>query len=113
MTRSSFATRTIARLRYPTTTDQGVTVVDYAAAAVVTPITGCWYEPIFSTEEHDGRDAVRTGYTVDAPAGIDLTAKDHVVIDGEEHEVDGEPLAIPSPTGALESTKFTTKRWEG
>lgn len=113
MTRASFATKTIARLRYPTTTDQGVTVVDYAAAATVSPIAGCWYEPTFSTESHDGRAAVLTGYNVDAPPGIDLTEADHVVIDGVEHEVDGRPLAVPSPTGALSSTKFVTKRWEG
>lgn len=113
MTRSSFATKTIMRRRFPITTDQGVVIVDYDATPAESTILGCWYEPIFSTEDKDGRTAVRTGYTVDAPAGIDLTEFDRVVIDGEEHEVDGRPLAVPSPTGSIDSTKFVTKRWEG
>lgn len=111
---SSFATKTITRLRYPTTSDQGITVTDWAAAPAESAIGGCWYEPINSTIDLDGRTAVRTGYTVAAPAGIDLNAKtDRVRIGGVVHELDGQPLEVPSPTGALDSTKFTTRNWEG
>ena len=111
--RSSFARLTITRLRYPMHTDGGVTRPDYAAEPTETPIGGCWYEPITSTIDRDGRTAVRTGYNVDAPPRIDLTEFDHVRIDGAEHELDGRPLAVPSPSGALDSTKFTSYRWEG
>lgn len=109
----SFATKTITRLRYPLTTDQGVSVYNYGADPAELPIGGCWYEPINSTVDLDGRTAVRTGYTVAAPPGIDLTEHDRVRINGVVHEVDGRPLAVPSPTGALDATKFTTLRWEG
>lgn len=111
--RSSFATRTIMRLRYPMIEDQGVEVYDYSSDPTMTPIAGCWYEPISSTVDLDGRTAVRTGYTVDAPAGIDLTEHDRVLIEMSVQELDGRPLAIPSPTGQLDSTKFTTSTWEG
>lgn len=112
---SSFARKTITRLRYPTTTDQGITVTDWLAVSPVeTAIEGCWYEPINSTIELDGRTAIRTGYTVAAPSHIDLNAKtDRVRIEGVIHELEGQPLHVPSPTGALDSTKFTTRNWEG
>lgn len=112
--RSSFAKRTITRLRYPESTDQGVTVTDFGGTPSSSPIERCWYEPVTSTTIVDGRLAVRTGYTVDAPAETDLSARtDHVRIDGAEFELDGDPLTVPSPTGALDSTRFTCTRWEG
>ncbi|MET4062617.1 hypothetical protein ABID92_000431 [Frigoribacterium sp. PvP120] len=111
--RASFARLTITRLRYPLRMDRGVAVIDYAAAPLERDIDRCWYEPTSSAENLDARTAVLTGYTVDAPAGADIFATDHVRIDGIEHEVVGQPLRLPSPTGVLESTRLTTKRWEG
>lgn len=112
--RTSFSTRTITRLRYPLTIDQGVEMPDFTATPTESAIDGCWYEPMMSTVIEDGRLAVRTGYTVDAPAGVALAAfRDHVRIDGHELKLDGDPLAVPSPTGALDSTRFTCTRWEG
>lgn len=111
--RTSFARLTITRLRYPSRSDRGVDVPDYAAPPDELPIARCWYEPTASAEDLDARTAVLTGYTIDAPAGADIVATDHVRIDGVEHEVVGQPLRVPSPTRALDSTRVTTKRWEG
>jgi hypothetical protein len=111
--RPSFARLTITRLRYPLRMDRGVAVIDYAAVPLERDIARCWYEPTSSAEDLDARTAVLTGYTIDAPAGADIFATDHVRIDGVEHEVVGQPLRLPSPTGALDSTRVTTKRWEG
>lgn len=110
---SSFATKTITRLRYPSTTDQGVTVPDYTATPAEASVGGCWYEPVTSSEDMDGRDAVGTGYTVAAPAGVDVLSTDRLRIEGDVYEIVGAPLSIPSPTGALASTKIVTRRWEG
>lgn len=93
--------------------DQGVPVVDYSAAPSELVIDGCWFEPAASTVVTDGRFAVRTGYVVDAPAGVDVHAADHVRIGGAEFALDGEPLVVPSPTGALDSTRFSVVLWEG
>lgn len=112
--RTSFSTQTIVRLRYPLTTDQGTEMPDFTAAPAESTIDGCWYEPMTSTVIENGRLAVRTGYTVDAPARVDLSAfRDHVRIKDDEFKLDGDPLAVPSPTGALDSTRFTCTRWEG
>lgn len=112
--RASFAKRTITRLRYPLTSDQGVESVDLDGTPTESAIDDCWYEPTTSTVLEDGRLTIRTGYTVDAPADAVLDARrDHVRIDGLEFKLDGDPLHVPSPTGALDSTRFTCTRWEG
>ncbi|WP_148061458.1 hypothetical protein [Frigoribacterium sp. PhB160] len=100
-------------MRYPKRVDRGTEVTDYTAVPDELDIKRCWYEPTSSVEDTDARSAVLTGYTVDAPSGADIVASDHVRIAGVEHEVDGQPLDIPSPTGVLDSVRLTTKRWEG
>lgn len=111
--RPSFATLTVVRLRYPVRQDQGVDVPDYGGTPAEAIIRQCWYEPTSSQEVLDGRLAVRTGYLVDAPPGIDVVETDHLRIEGTEYEVDGRPEPVRSPTGVLNSTRITTKRWEG
>ena len=111
--RPSFARLTIVRLRYPTIDDHGADRPDVSAEAERLDVTRCWLEPTQSTEDADGRLAVSTGYTVDAPALADITAMDHVEYAGVEYDVVGEPQRIPSPTGALDSVRLTIQRWEG
>ena len=112
--RASFANRTIVRLRYPLVFDQGVEMIDLTGVPDESQIVDCWYEPTSSTVIEDGRLAISSGYTVDAPAGVVLDARrDHVRIEGVEFRLDGGPLRVPSPTGALDSTRFTCTRWEG
>lgn len=113
MIRPSFARLTITRLRYPTKTVHGTTEVDYYATPAEYPIDGCWLDPTQSIENNDSRTAVLTGYTVDAPAGIDLTSADRVRYGADTFEVDGSPVQIPSPSGALSSTRVILKFWKG
>lgn len=109
----AFAKVTVTRLRYPRINDHGVDVADYTATPARKDIPGCWAEPVESQEIVDGRLAVRTGYTVAAPSGIDLVADDHVEYAGAEYDVVGDVIHIPSVTGALAASKFTIVRWEG
>ncbi|MEV8134297.1 hypothetical protein [Microbacterium aurantiacum] len=111
--RSSFASLTVVRLRYPVRDDYGVEVPDYSATPTEAVIEGCWYEPTSSAESRDGRSAVRTGYTIDAPADVDVRSTDRIRIAGVEYDVEGDPLAVPSPTGMLASTRITATNWEG
>lgn len=113
MSTPSFASVTITRLRYPTRTDHGTTITDYTATPATFDIDGCWAEPSPSTEVADHRFALSTGWIIAAPPGIDLTAADHVRHQGIEYEIDGEPLPVPSPTGALDYTRIVLKKWEG
>lgn len=108
---SSFARMVITRKRYPQIDDQGTAVRDYSATPDVKTITGCWLEPITSNEVTDDRLAVATGYQVAAPAGADVTAEDRVEYAGVDYEVEGEPLRVGSPTGALAHTQFVLRKW--
>ncbi|OOB90293.1 hypothetical protein [Rathayibacter sp. VKM Ac-2630] len=107
----SFARMVIIRKRYPKINDQGTLVPDYSQAPDVETIAGCWLEPITSTEVTDDRLAVATGYQVVAPAAADVNAEDRVQYAGADFEVEGEPMRVPSPTGALAHTQFVLRRW--
>lgn len=111
--RPSFARSVITRLRYPRINDHGNTIVDTGATPTETPIEGCWLEPIAPTEDNLGRSARTTGYTVDAPPGIDITTDDRVRYGGIVFDVAAPPLIISSPTGALNSTQITLILREG
>lgn len=111
--RPSFARETITRLRYPLVDDHGAQRVDYDAVPGEEQIGRCWLEPTGSQENADGRSAVLTGYTVDAPWDADLTAADRVRYAGVVFDVDGQPLKVPSPTGMLRSIRLTLRVWEG
>ena len=112
--RSSFAKLTITRLRYPVITDRGVMVTDWSATPTEVSIDRCWYEPAMSQIVDGSRTAISSGFVVDAPAGVDVSARtDHVRIGGVEFALTGDPQHVPSPTGALDSTKFYCERWEG
>lgn len=111
--RASFARLTITRLRFPERDDRGTLVPDYDAEPDPLTIRRCWLEPTTSTEQNDGRLAVATGYTVDAPYLSDIVSSDLVEYEGVRYEVVGDPQHVPSPTGALNATRLTLQRWEG
>jgi hypothetical protein len=113
LVRPSFARETITRLRYPLVDDHGTARVDYDSPPAEDPVDRCWLEPTGSQEVGDGRAAVLTGYTVDAPWEADITAADRVRYGGVLFDVDGQPLKVPSPTGALRSTRLALRVWEG
>jgi hypothetical protein len=109
----SFARETITRLRYPSADDMGTDMPDFTAEPEALDITGCWAEPIRSIENLNGRMAVQTGWTVAAPPGVDIVSTDHVRYRGDEYEVVGDAIAVPSPSGALDATSLILRRWEG
>jgi hypothetical protein len=110
--RPSFARITVTRLRYPVIDDHGTEVRDYAVSPAAVDIPGWWVEPVESTENNDGQLAVTSGYTAVGPFTADITADDHVIVFGVKHQVIGDVLRVPSPTGALSETKATFRRWQ-
>jgi hypothetical protein len=109
----SFQTRSLTRLRYPTTTDGGTTVPNYSGSPASLTIAGWWIEPTTSIENKDARLAVQTGYTAVGPIDADILSTDHVSVYGVEYEVDGDVMRVPSPTGRLDSCRLSLIRWEG
>jgi hypothetical protein len=57
-------------------------------------------EPVSSTEDNDGRQAVITGYRLYLAAGADVLPGDRVVLRGATYDVEGLPAAWASPGGS-------------
>lgn len=108
----SFANLSLVRVRYPTIDDHGTSVPDYDAEPAETTLTGFWVEPIESQEDNDGRLAVLSGYSVVGPYDVDLKSTDRVSFAGEVYELAGDVMRVPSPTGALNASKFSLRRWK-
>lgn len=56
-------------------------------------------EPVSSSEDNDGRQAVITGFRVYLPSGSDVAPGDRVVLREQTYEVDGMPADWRSPWG--------------
>lgn len=57
-------------------------------------------EPVSSSEDNDGRQAVITGFRVYLAPGSDVRAGDRLVLRGTTYDVDGQPADWRSPLGA-------------
>lgn len=55
----------------------------------------CWYEPRGSTEDTDAKEQQLYGYWVYLPLGAPLRAVDAIVLEGEVHQIVGEPARRP------------------
>lgn len=113
----SWARDVIEVVEPATVDDYGRTVPDYDAPPVsVTPYTGV-VQPL-SAEERAiaGRTATAGQLEALIPAVVDLPAFARVRVPsrpGRLFEVVGEPRVFQSPTGALDHTALSLKRWEG
>lgn len=90
----------IVRQRPTTTTDAyGNTLASWAAPSEVT-LTVRGIEPVSSSEDNDGRQAVITGFRVYLDADADVLSGDRAVMRGDTYEVDGSPADWRSPIGS-------------
>lgn len=109
----SFATQTVTRLRPEMADDgHGNTQPDWTRVSS-TPIANVVVQPGASEENLLGRDATLIRWTVLAQAGTDILATDRISYQGVTHEVDGPPMAQPSPTGNLSHVVILLKLWNG
>jgi len=102
------AKRGVTRVRATefTTNTHGNKVPNWATATEA-QMGPCLLAPTQSTELTDQRASVSNVFTLYAPVGADLTARDRVRIDGDLFEVDGEPSRWPLGVTA------SLIRWEG
>lgn len=87
------------------------TTLDWNAATDSDPVTGCSVQPLQNPEITVDRDNVTTRWTAWVPFGIEVTAYDRVVWDGEVYEIDGDPQ--PWPFGSLSHLVLTLHRSHG
>lgn len=90
---------TVIRQRPTATVDRyGDSVVDWTTPTEATYTTRA-VEPVSSSEDNDGRQAVITGYRIYLDPGVDFQAGDRAVLRGVTYDVDGEPADWRSPWG--------------
>lgn len=111
---ASWANEAITRKRFPTKDSFGTEVVDYAGTPETSTIEGCWVEPLESTVDDDGQILTITAYQIAAPFDADVRARDlisHSLAEGEWVAV-GDARRTKSPTGALDQSLITIRRWQ-
>lgn len=110
----SLANQSITVLRAPTMTDHGAQVPDWTQQPQEIPVSGCSVQPIRGAEDELHRTGERADISVWAPVNTDVTAADHVQIDGytRPFRVVGEPERWRG-IGFLEHTVIRLSVWEG
>lgn len=110
---SSIARQTITVLRAVPMNDHGAVVPDWSQPPTEIPVTGCSIQPAKGQEDELHRTGDRADLTVWAPLGADVTAADHVQIEGytRPFRVIGEPERWRN--GFLEHTVIRLQIWEG
>lgn len=109
----TFATQTITRVRPGTKTLRGSEMPDWSNTTSVS-ISGCSVQPAATSLSQDGRVlGISDGWTAYIPAGSDVKAGDHIVFDGEEYAINGEPRTWTSPTGNRTHIQLNLVRWSG
>ena len=109
----SFWRQTITRVRPGEKTERGSVVPDWSTAERL-EIPGCNVQPAATALQQDGRVAgISDGLTVYAPPDIDVKAGDRIEYGGNVYAINGDPLAWPSPTGALDHVQLNLMRWRG
>lgn len=68
--------------------------------------------PGASQETWGDRDLTSVQYTVALQPQVRLGSRDAVELDGTLYAIEGKPLQVPSPTGALAHTLVALKEWE-
>lgn len=91
---------TITRQRPATVTDRYTNVLEDWSTPAVTTLTARGVEPVSSSEDNDGRQAVITSYRVYLDSGADVLAGDRVVMRGTTYQVDGDPADWRAPWGS-------------
>lgn len=103
-----------------TINDHGTLVPDWDdAPAARVRVEGCLVEPLPSREVLANRDATQASWrvlmpTVDADGEpYDIDGRNRVEFGGREHDVVGDPLRHPSPSGTLDHVEVLTSSWKG
>lgn len=103
---------TVTRLRGDKVDDgYGGEAIDWSTPAEL-KIDGCGMAPLAGEELTDrGRQGVEDAWTLYAPYGADITAKDRIVSPWGTFEVDGAPSPWVSPLSGRRHGLTVTLRW--
>lgn len=109
----SFWTQSVTRIRPGTKMERGSVVFDWNNTDEKV-IEGCSVQPASTSLSQDGRVlGVTDGLTAYLPPDADVKAGDRIVFNGNTYTINGDPLAWPSVTGALDHIHLNLVRWRG
>lgn len=109
----SWCNQSISILHPGTKTVRGSVVPDWSKATT-TPVSGCSVQPASTSLSEDGRVlGITDGWTAYLPNGTAVEAGDHIVFDGNEYEINGEPRTWSSPTGQVSHILLNLRRFSG
>lgn len=109
----SFCRETVTVRRAPMVAARGTGERDWSAAESHY-VTGCSVQPSStSTEAGEPRYAASDSYALFAPPGSDIRRGDRIECVAGSFDVDGNPMAFESPSGAVSHVRCQLSRWEG
>lgn len=109
----SFFRQQIIRKRPGEKTQRGSPIPDWENAQELV-IPGCSVQPGSTELDQAGRVlGVADGLTAFLPVDADVQAGDHILYNGKEYAILGEPRVWQSPTGAVSHTRLNLERWSG
>lgn len=109
----SFKNQTVTVIRPNYIAERGNQVPDWTGASEH-QVTGCRVQPTVGGEEQSTtRDAIVARWTLFAPAGADIDARDRVRHNGLVYDIDGELRNWSSPTGSLAHIEADLLRVKG
>lgn len=109
----SFCTMTVTIKRAPLVSSRGTQERDWSSATTHT-IAGCNVQlGATSQTASEPRLGAQEDAVLYASEGADIEAQDRVVCDYGTFSVDGLPAPWVSPTGSLNHTRVSLKRWKG
>lgn len=109
----SFCRDTVTVTRAPMREERGTSIRDWANA-VAHEIAGCSVQPAESTTDRtEAREAITVRCRLFLPPGADIDERDRVTYNGRDYALDGAPLPITSPTGAVSHIRADLVDWRG
>lgn len=109
----SFKNETVTVIRPAMITERGNEVPNWENATTHT-VSGCRVQPATGEEIQSAtRDAIVPRWTLFAPAGADIDARDRIRYGGADHDIDGALRPWSSPTGRLAHIEASLLRVEG
>jgi len=109
----SFCRETVDVYRAPIKDSRGTQIRDWDNQTKTT-ITGCTVQPSStSTDMTEARAAVHNTAIGYFPPGTDIAKGDIVEWQGIKYLVDGSPMPMASPSGAVSHVRVNLTEWEG
>ena len=109
----SFCCETVEVLRAPLASSRGTSERDWSAAEPHEVAGCCAQYASTSSDRGEPRDATSDSATLYAPPGSDVREGDRVSCSLGTFAVEGTPMPLVSPTGAVSHLEVSLARWRG